>query len=49
MVSGSTTDLDVRLPAGTRIVIGGLMQNPGYSLSISYYLYYTGGVYLEKA
>jgi hypothetical protein len=48
MVSGETTGLDVKLPAGTRIVIGGLMENPGSTSTNLYYLYYTGGVYFEN-
>lgn len=44
MVSGSATGLNIELPAGTRIVIGGMVQEPGSSGIASYYLYFTGGV-----
>lgn len=44
MVSGSTTGLKITLPAGTRIVIGGMVQEPGSSGIASYHLYFTGGV-----
>lgn len=49
MVSGSTTGLNIKLPAGTRIVIGGMVQEPGSSGIASYHLYFTGGVGISSA
>jgi hypothetical protein len=48
MLSASTTQLNIRLAAGIRLLIGGQMQITGNSsLQQTYYFYYTGGIALR--
>jgi hypothetical protein len=48
MLAASTAQLNLALPAGTRILICGAMQTAGSGVLLhSYYMYYTGAIALR--
>jgi hypothetical protein len=50
MRAGSVSQMNVRLTAGTRILIGGQMQTTGSgALTQTHYFYFTGGIALRPA